>query len=87
MGLHQDRDEADFNQPVLSISLGDEALFRIGNETKGGKTESLWLHSGDVVCLGGAARLFYHEIDRIESGSSTLLKNVVRINLTLRVVS
>ena len=87
MGLHQDRDEADFNQPVLSISLGDEALFRIGNETKGGKTESLWLHSGDVVCLGGAARLFHHGIDRIESGSSTLLKNVGRINLTLRVVS
>jgi len=87
MGLHQDRDEADFNQPVLSISLGDEALFRIGNETKGGKTESLWLRSGDVIRLGGAARLIHHGIDRIKSGSSTLLKNGGRINLTLRVVS
>ena len=87
MGLHQDRDEADFNQPVLSISLGDEALFRIGNETKGGKTESLWLRSGDVIRLGGAARLIHHGIDRTKTGSSTLLKNGGRINLTLRVVS
>jgi len=87
MGLHQDRDEADFNQPVLSISLGDKALFCIGNETKGGKTESLWLHSGDVIRLSGAARLIHHGIDHIKSGSSTLLKNGGRINLTLLVVA
>ena len=67
-------------------SLGDEALFRIGNETKGGKTESLWLRSGDVIRLGSAARLIHHGIDRIKSGSSTLLKTGGRINLTLRVV-
>ena len=87
MGMHQDRDEADFDQPVISISLGDEALFRIGSETKGGKTESLWLRSGDVIRLGGAARLIHHGIDRIKSGSSTLLKNGGRISLTLLVVS
>ena len=57
MGMHQDRDEADFNWPVLSVSLGDEGLFRVGNATQGGKTESIWLQSGDVVVMGGEARL------------------------------
>ena len=87
MGLHQDRDEADFSHPVVSISLGDDALFRIGNETRGGTTESLWLHSGDVMVMGGAARLRYHGVDRIAPGSSTLLPKGGRINITLRVVS
>ena len=86
MGLHQDRDEASFDWPVLSISLGDEGLFRVGNTTRGGKTESIWLQSGDVVVLGGAARLAYHGVDRIRYGSSSLLPNGGRINLTLRVV-
>ena len=86
MGLHQDRDEADFSQPVLSISLGDDALFRIGNLSKGGKTQSIWLRSGDVLCMGGEARLIHHGIDRLKCGSATLLKNGGRINLTLRVV-
>lgn len=86
MGLHQDKDEADFSWPVLSISLGDEALFRMGNATRGGKTESAWLASGDVVLMGGDARLTYHGIDRIRFGSSSLLPKGGRINLTLRVV-
>ncbi|MEO0370423.1 MAG: alpha-ketoglutarate-dependent dioxygenase AlkB [Pseudomonadota bacterium] len=86
MGMHQDRDEADFAWPVLSISLGDEGLFRMGNETRGGKTESIWLQSGDVVLMGGDARLLYHGIDRIRPASSTLLPKGGRINLTLRVV-
>ncbi len=85
MGLHQDKDEADFSWPVLSISLGDDALFRIGNQTRGGKTESIWLSSGDVVIMGGPARLTYHGIDRIRFGSSKLLPKGGRINLTLRV--
>ena len=86
MGMHQDKDEADFGWPVLSISLGDAALFRIGNLQRGGKTESLWLESGDVMVMGGAARLTYHGIDRIRPGSSSLLPRGGRINLTLRVV-
>lgn len=86
MGLHQDRDEADFRWPVVSVSLGDDALFRIGNLSRGGPTQSVWLHSGDVVVMGGEARLIYHGIDRIRSGSSTLLPAGGRINLTLRVV-
>jgi alkylated DNA repair protein (DNA oxidative demethylase) len=87
MGLHQDRDEADFGQPVLSVSLGDRARFRIGDTEKGGPTESLWLGSGDVMVMGGPARLAYHGIDRIDFGSSDLLPKGGRINLTLRVVT
>lgn len=86
MGMHQDRDEADFNWPVLSVSLGDDALFRIGTPTRGGTTESIWLNSGDVVVMGGAARLAYHGVDRIRPGSSSLLRGGGRINLTCRVV-
>lgn len=86
MGLHQDRDEADFSWPVLSISLGDEALFRVGGTSRGGGTASIWLRSGDVAVLGGPARLAYHGIDRVKPGSSTLLPKGGRINLTLRVV-
>lgn len=86
MGLHQDRDEASFEWPVVSISLGDDALFRMGNTTRGGKTESIWLQSGDVVVMGGDARLTYHGVDRIKGGTSTLLPRGGRINLTLRVV-
>lgn len=87
MGLHQDRDEQEFDAPVLSISLGDAALFRIGGTTRGGKTTSLKLASGDVLLFGGEARLAYHGIDRILSGSSTLLPEGGRINLTLRRVT
>ncbi|MWD28499.1 alpha-ketoglutarate-dependent dioxygenase AlkB [Aquicoccus sp. SCR17] len=87
MGLHQDKDEADFGWPVVSVSLGDDGLFRIGNTTRGGKTESVWLQSGDVVVMGGEARLTYHGLDRIRFGSSALLPEGGRINLTLRVVT
>lgn len=87
MGMHQDRDEADMTQPVVSVSLGDDALFRIGNEERGGRTESVWLHSGDVVVMGGTARRRHHGIDRIKPGTSDLLDAPGRINLTLRVVT
>ncbi len=87
MGMHRDKDEADFTWPVVSVSLGDEGLFRMGQVTRGGKTGSVWLQSGDVVVMGGAARLAYHGVDRIKAGSSTLLKSGGRINLTLRVVA
>ncbi|WP_375174195.1 alpha-ketoglutarate-dependent dioxygenase AlkB [Pseudooceanicola sp.] len=86
MGMHQDRDEADFTWPVLSVSLGDDGLFRIGNEERGGKTESIWLESGDVVLMGGEARLTHHGVDRIRFGSSRLMPKGGRINLTCRVV-
>lgn len=87
MGLHQDRDEASFEYPVVSVSLGDEGLLRVGGTERGGKTDSIWLQSGDVVVMGGEARLAYHGIDRIRFGSSNLLPNSGRINLTLRIVN
>ena len=87
MGLHQDRDEEDFSAPVVSISLGDTAIFRIGGTARGGKTQSLKLESGDVLVMGGASRLCFHGIDRVIGGSSTLLKDGGRINLTLRRVT
>jgi alkylated DNA repair protein (DNA oxidative demethylase) len=86
MGLHRDADEADFSWPVLSISLGDPALFRIGGAARSDPTRSMLLESGDVVLLGGEARLAYHGVDRIRFGESGLLPEGGRINLTLRVV-
>ena len=85
MGMHRDSDEADLTWPVVSISLGDDALFRIGNLTRGGRTESVWLRSGDVVVLGGPARLLYHGVDRVRPGTSNLLSKGGRLNLTLRI--
>ncbi len=83
MGLHQDRDEADFSAPVLSVSLGDTAVFRVG-APEGGPTRSVRLASGDVCALTGPARLSRHGIDGILSGSSGLIPGGGRINLTLR---
>lgn len=87
MGLHQDRDENNFDAPVLSVSLGDSCLFRVGGPSRNDGTVSFRLHSGDVVILGGEARLAFHGVDRIYPSTSTLLKNGGRINLTLRRVT
>jgi alkylated DNA repair protein (DNA oxidative demethylase) len=87
MGLHQDRDEQDFAAPVVSLSLGDTGLFRIGGTKRGDPTRSLRLASGDALVLGGEARLAFHGIDRILPGTSTLLPESGRINLTMRRVT
>ena len=87
LGLHQDRDEADFDAPVVSISLGDTCLFRVGETRREGRTTSFKLASGDAVVLSGRSRLAFHGIDRIFPDTSALLKNGGRINLTLRRVT
>jgi alkylated DNA repair protein (DNA oxidative demethylase) len=87
MGLHRDEDEEDFSAPVVSISLGDTAIFRIGGTERGGKTETLKLSSGDVLVMGGPSRLRFHGIDRVLAGTSSLLKEGGRLNLTLRRVT
>ena len=87
MGLHQDKDEEDFGAPVLSVSLGDAAIFRIGGLTRKDPTRAFELKSGDVVVLGGEDRLAYHGIDRILPGTSSLLPEGGRLNLTLRRVT
>ena len=84
MGLHQDRDENDTTAPVVSVSLGDNALFRIGGARRGDTTSSVKLASGDVILFGGVARLAYHGIDRITPGSSRLVPGGGRLSLTLR---
>ena len=87
LGLHRDEDEEDFSAPVLSLSLGDTALFRIGGLKRKDPTQSLRLASGDAVILGGEARLAYHGVDRVLAGTSELVPGGGRINLTLRRVT
>jgi alkylated DNA repair protein (DNA oxidative demethylase) len=87
MGLHQDKDEEDFAAPVVSVSLGDSAIFRVGGLNRKEETQALELKSGDVVVLGGDDRLAYHGIERILPGTSALLPEGGRLNLTLRRVT
>jgi alkylated DNA repair protein (DNA oxidative demethylase) len=87
MGLHQDRDEQNLSAPVLSLSLGDSCLFRVGGTERNAPTRSFRLHSGDALTLGGPGRLAFHGVDRIMPDTSTLLAAGGRINLTLRRVS
>jgi len=87
LGLHQDKDEQDLAAPVVSLSLGDAALFRVGGLKRNDPTRSLRLVSGDAIVLGGAGRLAFHGVDRILPETSTLLSEGGRINLTLRRVS
>jgi alkylated DNA repair protein (DNA oxidative demethylase) len=95
MGLHQDRDEADFSAPVLSLSLGASALFRYGGLNRADRTRSIRLNPGDAVVIGGAARLIYHGIDRLYPSGDLLAEDPLpgflppggRCNLTLRRVT
>lgn len=87
MGLHQDRDEQDFTAPVLSVSLGDTAVFRYGGTERRAPTRSIRLASGDILLLSGDSRLAFHGVDRILPGTSTLLDEPGRFNLTLRRVT
>jgi alkylated DNA repair protein (DNA oxidative demethylase) len=87
MGLHQDRDEEDFAAPVLSVSLGDTGVFRVGGRSRKDPTRKFELRSGDVFVLDGEDRLAFHGIDRILAGTSDLLPEGGRINLTLRRVT
>lgn len=87
MGLHQDRDEEEFDASVVSLSLGDAALFRYGGLERRSPTKSLKLRSGDALVFGGPSRLIFHGVDRLYAGTSALLPEGGRINLTLRKVT
>jgi alkylated DNA repair protein (DNA oxidative demethylase) len=84
MGLHTDSDEQDLPAPVLSVSLGDTAVFRLGGAARGDSSRTVRLTSGDVSVLAGPSRRFFHGVDRILAGSSRLVPGGGRINLTLR---
>jgi alkylated DNA repair protein (DNA oxidative demethylase) len=87
MGSHRDEDEQDTAAPVVSISLGDDATFHVGGLQRAGPKQRLVLKSGDVIVLGGAARMAFHGVDRIHPGTSSLLPEGGRLNLTLRRVT
>ena len=87
LGSHVDADEADTRAPVVSVSLGDDAVFHVGGLKRTDPKVRMTLRSGDVLVLGGASRLAYHGIDRIVGGTSPLLPGGGRINLTLRRVT
>ena len=87
LGLHRDQDEEARDAPILSISLGDTALFRLGGPERRSPTSSLRLGSGDLLVLAGPSRHWFHGVDRILPGTSKLLAEGGRINLTLRRVT
>lgn len=87
MGSHRDEDEEDKAAPVVSVSLGDDATFHVGGLKRSDPKQRLVLRSGDVFVLAGPSRLAYHGIDRIHPGTSDLLDEGGRINLTLRRVT
>lgn len=79
MGLHQDRDEYDLSQPIVSISLGASCQFIVGGEKRTSPTTSVALHNGDVLVWGGQSRLIFHGVRPVSRAEGTL-----RYNLTLR---
>ena len=87
LGLHRDEDEMDLQAPVVSLSLGDGARFRVGGMERRDKTQSVRLDSGDGFVLAGPARLAYHGVDKIFARTSGLLSTAGRINITMRRVN
>jgi len=83
MGLHQDKDEQDFTQPIVSVSLGMPAIFLFGGANRSDKTQKIPVTHGDVVVWGGESRLHYHGILPLKAAQHHLLGQT-RINLTFR---
>lgn len=83
LSLHQDRNERDFDAPIVSVSLGLPATFLWGGAARGDKPMRVRLFHGDVVVWGGQARLTFHGVDTLRGGDSPA--GEFRYNLTLRV--
>jgi alkylated DNA repair protein (DNA oxidative demethylase) len=83
MSLHQDRNERDFSQPIVSVSLGLPAVFQFGGDKRSDKTLRVPLAHGDVIVWGGPARLRFHGILPLKAGQHPLL-GAQRLNLTFR---
>jgi DNA oxidative demethylase len=85
LSLHRDKDELDFNAPIVSVSLGLPAIFLFGGAKRSDKTRRFRLEHGDIAVWGGPARLFYHGVAPLAEGEHPLLGRQ-RINLTFRKV-
>jgi alkylated DNA repair protein (DNA oxidative demethylase) len=83
MSLHQDRDERDFENPIVSVSLGLPAIFMFGGLKRTDKPVRHRLEHGDVVVWGGPSRLFFHGVAPLADGEHGLLGRA-RVNLTFR---
>jgi DNA oxidative demethylase len=83
LSLHQDKNERDFTQPIVSVSLGLPATFLFGGLERGDKTQRIQIVHGDVLVWGGPARLRYHGIEPLRDGEHPQLGRV-RYNLTVR---
>jgi alkylated DNA repair protein (DNA oxidative demethylase) len=86
MGLHNDNDEQDLTSPIVSVSLGLDAVFLFGGKTRQSPTQRYLLSHGDVVVFGGESRLYFHGISTIKQSSSAENKLTYRLNLTFRKV-
>lgn len=84
MGLHQDKDEADFTQPIVTISLGASADFLVGGKARFDKPVRFLIESGDVLIMAGESRLRFHGIRKIYPGSSPIAGLDKRLSLTFR---
>ncbi|MBO9646864.1 MAG: DNA oxidative demethylase AlkB [Variovorax sp.] len=83
LSLHQDRNERDFRQPIVSVSLGISAVFLFGGPKRSDKARRVPLDHGDVVVWGGPARLHYHGVLPLKEGAHPFW-DACRINLTFR---
>ena len=84
MGLHQDRDERDFSQPIVTVCLGDSADFMVGGFARSDKIRVLRVRSGDVLVMGGASRMRFHGVWKSFLGTSPLPEVAGRYSLTFR---
>lgn len=83
MALHQDQDEQDFSQPIVSVSLGIPTTFLFGGLARTDKTQRVLLEHGDVLVWGGVDRLRFHGVLPVKNSQHPLFNNQ-RINLTFR---
>jgi alkylated DNA repair protein (DNA oxidative demethylase) len=83
LSLHQDKDEQDYAQPIVSVSLGLPAVFLFGGAKRNDRAQRVPLHNGDVVVWGGTARLYFHGVNPLAEGEHPLT-GATRINLTFR---
>jgi alkylated DNA repair protein (DNA oxidative demethylase) len=84
MGLHQDKDERDFTQPIVTVSLGDTADFLVGGPKRSDRAQVFSFHSGDVLLMGPPSRMLFHGVRKVHAGTSPIPSLKGRYSLTFR---